>query len=67
MADIKYHSDEKLVRHIRFNYGGPVGVADIYSPPRVTVEASKYELKPGEAFDLTNGFEGSYCSGSLFR
>ena len=31
-------------------------VAEVYSPPRVTKEAIKYQLKPGEAIDLTMGW-----------
>ena len=38
-------------------YGGPVDIAEVYSPPRVTAEAAKYSVKPGEAFDLTCGWD----------
>ena len=34
-----------------------VDVSEVYSPPRVTVEAMKFGLKAGEAFDLTNGWD----------
>ena len=44
-----------LVRHLKFAYGGPVDIAEVYSPPRVTTAAPKYRLLPGEAFNLTNG------------
>lgn len=45
-----------MIRHIKIDYGGPVDVAEIYSPPRINLEASKYKLAPGEAFDLTGGW-----------
>ena len=32
-------------------------VAEIYSPPRVTEEAKKHGLRPGDAFDLTTGWD----------
>ena len=34
-----------------------VDVVEAYSPPRVTLEAKKFGLKPGEAWDLTNGWD----------
>ena len=34
-----------------------VDVAEMYSPPRVTEEAKRYSLKPGEAMDLTTGWD----------
>ena len=34
-----------------------VDVVEAYSPPRVTPEAEKFGLKPGEAWDLTNGWD----------
>ena len=34
-----------------------VDVAEAYAPPRVTLEAKKFGLKPGEAWDLTNGWD----------
>ena len=34
-----------------------VDVAEVYSPPRVTVEASKFGLKPGSAMDLRTGYD----------
>ena len=34
-----------------------VDVAELFSPPRVTEMARKYGLKPGEAFDLTTGWD----------
>ena len=34
-----------------------VDVVEAYSPPRVTKEARKYGLKPGEAWDLTEGWD----------
>ena len=34
-----------------------VDVAEAYSPPRVTLEEKKFGLKPGEAWDLTNGWD----------
>ena len=33
-----------------------VDLTEIYSPPRVTKEAIKFKLQPGEAFDLTTGW-----------
>ena len=33
-----------------------VDVVEAYSPPRVTLEAKKFGLKQGEAWDLTNGW-----------
>ena len=33
-----------------------VDLVEAYSPPRVTLEAKKFGLKQGEAFDLTNGW-----------
>ena len=36
-----------------------VDVVEAYSPPRVTLEAKKCGLKPGEAWDLTNGWDFS--------
>ena len=56
VKEVKYFGDGVLVRHVKFSYGGPVDVAEVYSPPRVTVEASKYNLAAGEAFDLTCGW-----------
>ena len=44
--------------------GGPsleqvnkVDVMEIYSPPRVTVQAKKYGLRSGEAMDLATGYD----------
>ena len=34
-----------------------VGVAEMYSPPRVTVQAEKFGLRKGEAMDLTKGWD----------
>ena len=34
-----------------------VDVAEIYSPPRVTREAKRHGLNPGEAMDLTVGWD----------
>ena len=34
-----------------------VDVVEAYSPPRLTLEAKKFGLKPGEAWDLTNGWD----------
>ena len=34
-----------------------VDVVEAYSPPRVTIEAKKYGLKQGEAWDLTEGWD----------
>ena len=36
-----------------------VDVVEAYSPPRVTLEAKKFGLKPGEAWDLTDGWNFS--------
>ena len=36
-----------------------VDVAEMYSPPRVTTQATKFGLKSGEAFDLTTGWDFS--------
>ena len=32
-------------------------IAEVYSPKRVTLEAAKYGLQPGEAMDLTTGWD----------
>ena len=32
-------------------------MVEAYSPPRVTLGAKKFGLKPGEAWDLTNGWD----------
>ena len=34
-----------------------VDVVEAYSPPRVTLEANKFGLKPGEAWDLTTRWD----------
>ena len=34
-----------------------VGVAEVYSPPRVTAQARRFQLQPGEAMDLTTGWD----------
>ena len=34
-----------------------VDVAEAFSPPRVTVQAKKFGLKAGEAWDLTTGWD----------
>eukprot|EP00973_Karenia_brevis_P085280 11836227-Karenia_brevis.AAC.1 len=34
-----------------------IDVAETYSPVRVTREARKFGLKPGEAMDLTTGWD----------
>ena len=34
-----------------------VDVAEVHSPPRVTLEAQKFSLRPGEAMDLRTGFD----------
>ena len=34
-----------------------VDIVEIYSPPRVTAEAAKMELRTGEAMDLTTGWD----------
>ena len=34
-----------------------VDVTEVFSPPRVTVQAKKFGLKSGEAWDLTNGWD----------
>ena len=34
-----------------------VDVMEIYSPPRVTVQAKKYGLRSGEAMDLATGYD----------
>ena len=36
-----------------------IDVAEVYSPPRVTVEAAKFKLQAGEAMDLTTGWESN--------
>ena len=36
-----------------------VDVTEMYSPPRVTTQATKFGLKSGEAFDLTTGWDFS--------
>ena len=32
-------------------------VAEVYSPPRVAIEAEKFGLQPGWSMDLTNGWD----------
>ncbi len=34
-----------------------VDMAEIYSPPRVTKEGQRWELKAGEAMDFTTGWD----------
>ena len=34
-----------------------VGVAEVYSPPRVALEAKKYGLTVGKSMDLTTGWD----------
>ena len=34
-----------------------IDVAEVYSPPRVAIEASKFGLKPGWSMDLTTGWD----------
>ena len=34
-----------------------VDVTEVFSPPRVTIEAKKFGLKAGEEWDLTNGWD----------
>ena len=34
-----------------------VDVCEIYSPPRITLQARKYGLRPGEAMDLMTGYD----------
>ena len=36
---------------------GSVDVVEAFSPPRVSLEAKKFGLKPGEAWDLTTGWD----------
>ena len=36
-----------------------VDVVEAYSPTRVTLEAKQFGLKPGEAWDLTTGWDFS--------
>ena len=36
---------------------GRVDVTEMYSPPRVTIEAKKFGLRPGEAMDLLTGYD----------
>ena len=36
-----------------------VDVAEVYSTPRVIVEAKKFSLRPGEAMDLRTGFDSN--------
>ena len=38
-----------------------VDVTEMFSPPRVTVQAAKFGLKEGEAWDLTTGWDFSKC------
>lgn len=52
-------SEERQTVRRRLNRvqdAGQVDVAEIYSPPRVTTEAKKYQLRAGEAMDLTTGW-----------
>ena len=37
--------------------GVKVDVSEVFSPPRVTEMAAQYGLKPGDAFDLTTGWD----------
>ena len=39
------------------DFAGKVDVAEVYSPPRITIEAKKFGLKPGEAMDLMTGYD----------
>ena len=56
VSEVKYYGDGCLIRHVNFDYRGPLDVVEVYSPPRITNEATKYGLKPGEAFDLGTGW-----------
>ena len=50
-ADVRVASLRRLME---------VDVAEIYSPPRVTEEAAKHRLVPGEALDLSTGWNFSF-------
>ena len=54
IAEIEFETE--LIKAIR-EASQEVDVAEVYSPPRVTKVASKLGLKPGEAMDLTNGWD----------
>ena len=56
VAEIKYFDGARLMRHVRFDYGGPVDVVEVYSPPRVASTANKFGLQAGESFDLATGW-----------
>ena len=47
-AEISIAKDESIKQ---------IDVAEVVSPPRVTVVAKDYRLKPGMAMDLTNGWD----------
>ena len=34
-----------------------IDVAEVYSPPRVTTQARRFQLQPGEAMDITTGWD----------
>ena len=53
-AEIEFESN--LVRAIH-EASQEADIAEVYGPPRVTQIASKSGLKPGEAMDLTNGWD----------
>ena len=48
----KEMGETAIVKEIR-----SVDISEIYSPQRVTNEARRYGLKPGEAMDITTGWE----------
>ena len=39
-----------------------VDVAEVFSPPRVTIQAKKFGLKARDAWDLTTGWDFSKAS-----
>ena len=44
--------DTEIIQALRH-----VDIVEVYSPPRVTEQASKYRLRAGEAMDLTTGWD----------
>ena len=45
--------ETEVIRHLNHL---SIDVAEVFSPPRVTTEAARMGLTPGEAMDLTTGW-----------
>ena len=62
-----YSNERKNVPHTGVAHGDTgvgkteqidkVDIMEVYSPPRVTVEAKKFGLRAGEAMDLVTGYD----------